>query len=454
METLLDPGRRFVQESLCRRVGLHQRCTFWWTKHCRGSHDPSHRSQWIHPHDSKDFEALHPRQLSRFPERLVLPFSNEVILSGYEEFDSSGTDLFTSWVKMSEHEIPVQHMVDIEKRTAEFREASERKHATSSHMNSSNKRFATRSIVQKRLSIYNWTPSVNRRCLPATNCRNVAHHYLAGGVGISWPRASHESLPRDPLRRLPDSLQLGHLLPQRWCQVYLPSWHKTRFAWSSRGKKIGRWVLHGFLLCATFRRPLVSGQKYFTVLSPHISNIYAIKKCISKKLILTFRVIMSYFQGSWLGCRWLQVYRMAAPRQRQLQYHWLIYGQYLAYATGPHTTVETWIHSGQLGRRLRISNHLILTVSGKCMSMVHSPSHGKHLAEDQMIKVAITKHGFIWTSSTGATRGLGKMRTSHAFHWKNAPQNSHTEIPRDASAKSWATTRSHLNVCDHSHILL
>ena len=31
------------------------------------------------------------------------------------------------------------------------------------------------------------------------------------------------------------------------------------------------------------------------------------------------------------------------------------YGQYLAYATGPHTTVGTWFHSGQLGRRLRIS---------------------------------------------------------------------------------------------------
>ena len=30
-------------------------------------------------------------------------------------------------------------------------------------------------------------------------------------------------------------------------------------------------------------------------------------------------------------------------------------GQYLAYATGPHTIVGTWIHYGQLGRRLRIS---------------------------------------------------------------------------------------------------
>ena len=101
---------------------------------------------------------IHPRQLSPFLERLVLPFSNEVILSGYEELDSSGNDLFISWAKLSEHEILVEHMVDIEKDTAEFREASERKHATSSHMNRSSERFTTRSIVERRLSIYNWNP--------------------------------------------------------------------------------------------------------------------------------------------------------------------------------------------------------------------------------------------------------------------------------------------------------
>ena len=63
---------------------------------------------------------------------------------------------------MSDREILVQHMVDIEKASAEFREASERKHATSSHMNSSGERFATRSIVQRRLSIYNWNPGPRR----------------------------------------------------------------------------------------------------------------------------------------------------------------------------------------------------------------------------------------------------------------------------------------------------
>ena len=113
----------------------------------------------LRPRPKCDF--IHPRQLSPFPERLVLPFSNEVFLSGYEELDSSGNDLFTSWVKLSEHEILVEHMVDIERATAEFREAYERK-ATFSRMNSANKHFATRWVVQKRLSIHNWNPGPRR----------------------------------------------------------------------------------------------------------------------------------------------------------------------------------------------------------------------------------------------------------------------------------------------------
>ena len=83
------------------------------------------------------------------------------------------------------------------------------------------------------------------------------------------------------------------------------------------------WVLQGVLSRAIFRRPPVSGQKYFndeiyrksqlshnlsdarvryldhivqryfTVLSLRTSNIYAKKKGIAKKLILTLRAIMS-----------------------------------------------------------------------------------------------------------------------------------------------------------------
>ena len=102
--------------------------------------------------------VIHPRQLSPYPRRLELPFSNDEILCGYGDIVSSGTDHFAAWVKVSPHEVLVQHVVDIQKATADFREASERKPATSSHTNSVNKHLATRSIVQKRLSIYNWNP--------------------------------------------------------------------------------------------------------------------------------------------------------------------------------------------------------------------------------------------------------------------------------------------------------
>ena len=52
------------------------------------------------------------------------------------------------------------------------------------------------------------------------------------------------------------------------------------------------WVVQSVLSRASFRRPPVSGQKFFTVLPLHISNIYAQKKGIAKKLILTLRAIM------------------------------------------------------------------------------------------------------------------------------------------------------------------
>ena len=52
------------------------------------------------------------------------------------------------------------------------------------------------------------------------------------------------------------------------------------------------WVLQGVLSRAIFRCQPVSGQKYFTVLSLHISNIKTKKKGIAKKLILTLHAIM------------------------------------------------------------------------------------------------------------------------------------------------------------------
>ena len=52
-----------------------------------------------------------------------------------------------------------------------------------------------------------------------------------------------------------------------------------------------------------------------------------------------------------------------------------------------------------------------------------------------MIKVAIMKHGFIWTSSTGATLGPSKV-TIGTFPSKNDVQIVHTGPDNNVLAKS------------------
>ena len=69
------------------------------------------------------------------------------------------------------------------------------------------------------------------------------------------------------------------------------------------------WVMLGVLSRASFRRSPGSGQKYFTVLSLHIDNIYAKKRGIAKKLILTLRAIMisqevDLVAGDFNGTAW------------------------------------------------------------------------------------------------------------------------------------------------------
>ena len=112
-----------------------------------------------------------------------------------------------------------------------------------------------------------------------------------------------------------------------------------------------------------------------------------------------------------------------------------------AFPTPPGSTpfVETWINSGQLGRRLRIfSNHQVLTVFffGKCTSMVHSPSHGKPLVYVPPIKVTITTYGFIWTSWIGTTAGPSKVNMIGTFPSKKDLQLVHTGTRKDVLAKS------------------
>ena len=114
---------------------------------------------------------IHPKQLNPFPECLELPFPNDKILSGFEDIVSSGTDQFTKWVKTDHEATLARHMDDVQKKAVtDFREASERRHDTSSQSYHFDKNVPNRSLVQKRLSIYNWNPGpgVGRK-MPSRN---------------------------------------------------------------------------------------------------------------------------------------------------------------------------------------------------------------------------------------------------------------------------------------------
>ena len=52
------------------------------------------------------------------------------------------------------------------------------------------------------------------------------------------------------------------------------------------------WVMQGILSRASCRRPPLSGQETFSVMSLDISNNNAKKRGITKKLILTLRAVM------------------------------------------------------------------------------------------------------------------------------------------------------------------
>ena len=115
------------------------------------------------------------------------------------------------------------------------------------------------------------------------------------------------------------------------------------------------WVLQGVLSRASIRRSSVSGQKYFTLLSLHISNIYAKKKGIAKKLIFTLRVIMisqevDLVANNFNGTAWR--YRR---KDNLSTIDEAFMDSILPTPPGPTPLWETRIHSGQMGRRLWIS---------------------------------------------------------------------------------------------------
>ena len=244
-------------------------------------------------------------------ERLELPFSSDATLSGFEDLHLPSSDQFTMWGKMTSDEFLTEHVVDIRRIAADFRDAFETIQASSSQASRVNKLFSSQSPVQKRLSVYNWNPG------PRRGTEGAIEKHIAGQWHLITLQEVSDFVEHEILH---ERFHVTHFVG---CAVLF---NKDTFYPDISVKSINLhdttrvvqdhivegehgWFLQGVLSRATFRRAAASGQKFFTVLSLHISNIYAKKRGIAKKIIQTVRTPMisqdvDLVAGDFNGTAW------------------------------------------------------------------------------------------------------------------------------------------------------
>ena len=222
---------------------------------------------------------LPPLQPRPTCERLEFPFSCDAILSGYEDLDLRGSDQFTIWGRMSAEEILTEHVVDIHRIEADFRDAFERNQSSSS-LSGGSTHFSYQTPLQKRLSIYNWNPG------PRRGKEDAIEKQIVGKWHIITLQEASQYVEHEILR---ERFHVTHFAgcailfnkdtfyPDISVQsVYLHDTRRTLYDHIVEGEH--GWVLQGVVSRASFRRAAASGQKAFTVLSLHINNVFAKKK--------------------------------------------------------------------------------------------------------------------------------------------------------------------------------
>ena len=247
-------------------------------------------------------------QAGLFPKRLALPYADEEILSGYEEDVSSIRDGFSARVKTDFVTTLRRHTVDVKSVNAAFRDAPARKHATSCQEYND---MPNRLTEQNRHSVYNWNPG------PRRGKEGAIEKHIAGKWHIITLQEAIEYLEHELLTNRSHGTHYGGCAILFNEDTFYPNidvksiyLHDTRRDLPDQVMEGEQgWVLQGVLSRASFRRSAVSGQKYFTVLSLHTSNIYAKKKGITKKLILTLRATMisqevDLVAGEFNGTAW------------------------------------------------------------------------------------------------------------------------------------------------------
>ena len=149
----------------------------------------------------------------------------------------------------------------------------ERRQSSSSQTHGVNRNFSSQSPVQRRLSIYNWNPGPRRWREDAFE-KQIAEKWHIVTLQEASDYVDHDILQ-----------ERFHVTHYAGCailfnkdtfypdisvkSIYL---HDTRRGLQDQIIEGGQgWILQGVLSRASFRRAAVSGQKFFTVLSPCIS---------------------------------------------------------------------------------------------------------------------------------------------------------------------------------------
>ena len=305
-------------------------------------------------------------------------------------------------------------------KTADFREASERRHDAPSQTNRFSKSISNRSPVQKRLSIYNWNPGTRR------GKEDAFEKQIAGRWHVITLQEASEYVDHDTLTGRFHVThhggcailfnKQGHLLPNIDDKsIYI---HDTRRDLPDEVMEGEQgWVMQGILSRASFRRPPLSGQETFTVLSLLVSHIYA------KKI----DVVAGDFNGTAWQCSNREITSVLSTKplptvhcQRRRTLHHC--GNTVRFQTTEQTSVDSLSHQVQF-------------VIGKCACTVPSPFLANHLVYVLTIKVAIMRHCSTWISSIGAA--LNHSMTSMTAEFSsNVLQRVHAGTKNDVFTKS------------------
>ena len=234
---------------------------------------------------------LPPLQPRPTCERLELLFSCDAILSGYEDLVSSRSDQFTMWGKMSHQEFWLNTWLTFtELLPTSVMILNAFSHPLLSPVVSTNT-FSSQLLCRRGSAFTTGT-------MGPDDLRKMLSRIKLQESGISLRKAS-EYVEHEILH------ERFHVTHFAGCAILF---NKDTFYPDISAKSIylhdtrrgvqdqivegeHGWVLQGVLARASFRRAAASGQ-VFTVLSPHISNIYAKKKRIAKNIIQTIRAFM------------------------------------------------------------------------------------------------------------------------------------------------------------------